>query len=300
MRCCCRGGTSPGEFKPPAPGERYDAVAAGWEEQEEIVPREGEDEEQRQLREMLGEALGIEVRQCPFCSVACVKDNPDDCDHIHCVCGREFCWQCLADREVIFHHGNHYHRPGCPYRFDFQDQDRAEAAPEVPPVPADGPGLQAPQGHGPRAPTKVRPRRLLSPVGESASAAIRAISDPKSLFFLTSTPPFFLMPAPPPYPCPSRAEPAAPPCSLAAPLPHSAHASLGGAPRGAARPLPFPPPGAGPRRSPFSPTRASSSQNCPAPGRPNGSACASCSSWPPRRPRGRSAGAVCRLAEKED
>ncbi|CAK0845383.1 unnamed protein product [Prorocentrum cordatum] len=126
MRCCCRGGTSPGEFKPPAPGERYDAVAAGWEaweEQEEIVPREGEDEEQRQLREMLGEALGIEVRQCPFCSVACVKDNPDDCDHIHCVCGREFCWQCLADREVIFHHGNHYHRPGCPYRFDFQDQE---------------------------------------------------------------------------------------------------------------------------------------------------------------------------------
>lgn len=123
VRCGCRGSGSPGEFRPPAPGERYDAVDPGWEELDEARPREAEDEEQRQLREMLREAMGIEVRQCPFCGEACVKDNPDDCDHIHCLCGREFCWQCLADREVIFHHGNHYHKPGCPYRFDFQEQE---------------------------------------------------------------------------------------------------------------------------------------------------------------------------------
>lgn len=58
------------------------------------------------------EPLGL--KQCPGCDNACEKSDPDECDHMKCFsCRKEFCWTCLADRTVILHHGNHYHRPDC-------------------------------------------------------------------------------------------------------------------------------------------------------------------------------------------
>mmetsp|Transcript_129386 Transcript_129386/g.374696 ORF Transcript_129386/g.374696 Transcript_129386/m.374696 type:complete len:397 (+) Transcript_129386:59-1249(+) len=59
-------------------------------------------------------AQGLDVKPCPRCGHAICKANEEDCDHMTCSrCKKEFCWSCLADREVIFHHGNHYHAPQC-------------------------------------------------------------------------------------------------------------------------------------------------------------------------------------------
>jgi hypothetical protein len=90
----------------------------------------------RQLRS-LERAIGQPVRLCPFCGNACFKEDEDDCDHIFCVCGREFCFQCLADREVILQHGNHYHRPHCKFFCDFQ-QCKPEFKPECRQCKANG------------------------------------------------------------------------------------------------------------------------------------------------------------------
>jgi len=59
----------------------------------------------------LAEQFGL--KHCPKCGNACMKEDEDACDHMTCICGKEFCWSCLADRGVIFHHGNHYHEKDC-------------------------------------------------------------------------------------------------------------------------------------------------------------------------------------------
>eukprot|EP00927_Polykrikos_kofoidii_P044278 TRINITY_DN38289_c0_g1_i1.p1 TRINITY_DN38289_c0_g1~~TRINITY_DN38289_c0_g1_i1.p1 ORF type:complete len:405 (-),score=31.37 TRINITY_DN38289_c0_g1_i1:184-1398(-) len=59
-------------------------------------------------------ALGF--KRCPRCGVACEKSTPSACDHMTCsICSFEFCWSCMADRRVIYAHGNHYHFPSCPH-----------------------------------------------------------------------------------------------------------------------------------------------------------------------------------------
>jgi len=54
------------------------------------------------------------VKSCPRCNFLIEKADEDSCDHMTCVrCTHEFCWCCLADRKVIYAHGNHHHRQGC-------------------------------------------------------------------------------------------------------------------------------------------------------------------------------------------
>jgi len=112
---------------------------------EETLQEDAESREARQVREMMEEALGVAVRQCPFCKVACVKQDADDCDHIFCRCGREFCWQCGADREVIFHHGNHHHKLGCPFHTDFVERS-PKLVPDCPQCKATGQPCKPPRG----------------------------------------------------------------------------------------------------------------------------------------------------------
>lgn len=35
----------------------------------------------------------------------------------------EFCWRCMVNRKVVDVHGNHHHRPKCPYYFEFKGKD---------------------------------------------------------------------------------------------------------------------------------------------------------------------------------
>lgn len=57
-----------------------------------------------------------ERKVCPRCRAWVEKADESACDHMTCArCSHEFCWKCLADRAVIYAHGNHHHRPNCPY-----------------------------------------------------------------------------------------------------------------------------------------------------------------------------------------
>eukprot|EP00931_Biecheleriopsis_adriatica_P105617 TRINITY_DN80178_c0_g1_i2.p1 TRINITY_DN80178_c0_g1~~TRINITY_DN80178_c0_g1_i2.p1 ORF type:complete len:218 (+),score=19.28 TRINITY_DN80178_c0_g1_i2:51-704(+) len=61
---------------------------------------------------------------CPGCACPLEKDDPDACDHMKCYnCRKEFCWTCMADRDVIKAHGNHYHDPSCRFYFEFDGID---------------------------------------------------------------------------------------------------------------------------------------------------------------------------------
>lgn len=64
------------------------------------------------LQEPLAE--GLDIKPCPRCGANICKAFDGDCDHMTCSqCSKEFCWSCFADREVIYHHGNHYHKAYC-------------------------------------------------------------------------------------------------------------------------------------------------------------------------------------------
>lgn len=64
------------------------------------------------------------VRICPRCRAMVEKADEEACDHVTCIgCRHEFCWSCLADRKVIYAHGNHHHRPSCPFFAPYSGKD---------------------------------------------------------------------------------------------------------------------------------------------------------------------------------
>lgn len=69
-------------------------------------------------------------KQCPRCRVV-VEKCDDGCEHMRCwQCGHEFCWLCMADRAVIFAHGNHYHRMTCQLHAPYDGPDAEAFLPE--------------------------------------------------------------------------------------------------------------------------------------------------------------------------
>lgn len=66
-------------------------------------------------------------KRCPRCMNMTEKLDDDECDHMKCVsCLHEFCWDCSADRFVIYAHGNHYHKPACKYYASFSGKEEAD------------------------------------------------------------------------------------------------------------------------------------------------------------------------------
>lgn len=64
----------------------------------------------------------VEVKRCPRCQEAFVKEGDDSCDHMRCSsCRWEFCWTCLADRNAILHHGCHHHDRHCKFYAPFDE-----------------------------------------------------------------------------------------------------------------------------------------------------------------------------------
>ena len=57
---------------------------------------------------------------CPFCNEITTKD--DNCNHVTCVCKKDLCSLCSADRIPILAHGAHYHRIGCKHYHDFKEE----------------------------------------------------------------------------------------------------------------------------------------------------------------------------------
>jgi len=71
-----------------------------------------------------GEALAEGVKACPRCMAPVYKEDDGSCDHMTCAkCKHEYCWACLADRTVIFAHGNHYHMPSCKFFAQYDGPD---------------------------------------------------------------------------------------------------------------------------------------------------------------------------------
>lgn len=66
---------------------------------------------------------GIMTAECPCCQKLVSKNAEEECDHIACTCGHDFCFSCSAKREPILIHGNHYHRPDCKHFSNFEDSD---------------------------------------------------------------------------------------------------------------------------------------------------------------------------------
>jgi len=84
---------------------------AGFEAAEEFPARSSRRRSTNEEFAKLAKIFGF--KRCPSCGNACIKEDGDSCDHMTCLCGKEFCWTCLADRDVILHHGNHYHKRHC-------------------------------------------------------------------------------------------------------------------------------------------------------------------------------------------
>jgi hypothetical protein len=81
---------------------------------------EFEDCKEAYIQERIEEMIDIEpdgVTQCPGCRIPYLK-NPNACDHVDCEtqnCEIDFCFKCACIRSPTLAHGNHYHRPSCPF-----------------------------------------------------------------------------------------------------------------------------------------------------------------------------------------
>ena len=60
------------------------------------------------------------ITQCPKCRIPYTKNQ--GCDHVKCICGAEFCFNCACLRSPTLAHGSHYHRVGCSWYFKYDGQ----------------------------------------------------------------------------------------------------------------------------------------------------------------------------------
>ncbi|CAE7378748.1 unnamed protein product [Symbiodinium natans] len=47
--------------------------------------------------------------------------SQEECDHVTCECGHEFCWDCGVDRRVPLAHDNRWHKPSCRYHTPYHE-----------------------------------------------------------------------------------------------------------------------------------------------------------------------------------
>lgn len=80
---------------------------------------------QERIKEVIGLADENGVTQCPGCRTPYIKNH--ECDHVNCInrkCGMVFCFKCSCVRGPVIAHGNHYHRPECPYYSKSDEKDK--------------------------------------------------------------------------------------------------------------------------------------------------------------------------------
>merc|ERR1719215_42816 len=49
----------------------------------------------------------------------------EECDHVTCQCGHEFCWACGIPRHQALQHDNRWHKPSCPYHTKYDEVSEA-------------------------------------------------------------------------------------------------------------------------------------------------------------------------------
>jgi len=93
----------------PHPGMTCEVAAAHAEKRRKA-------EEVERDREALKSALAMGWKPCPRrCKYGGGYKAAEECDHVTCKCGFEFCWDCGIERSVPLNHDNRWHKPRCRY-----------------------------------------------------------------------------------------------------------------------------------------------------------------------------------------
>ena len=82
------------------------------------LQRSQEDREraQREDKAVWQSALASGWKPCPRrCAFGGGFKASDECDHVTCQCGFEFCWDCGVARSLLLAHDNRWHKPSCRY-----------------------------------------------------------------------------------------------------------------------------------------------------------------------------------------
>merc|ERR1712110_1073033 len=75
-----------------------------------------EEEEQHNESEAWENAMAMGWKPCPMkCKFGGGFKAEEECDHVTCECGHQFCWACGVTRQVPLAHDNRWHKPSCPY-----------------------------------------------------------------------------------------------------------------------------------------------------------------------------------------
>lgn len=85
------------------------------DQKREQLERERKGQEERRHDAQAWEAaLAAGWKPCPMrCRFTGGFKSANECEHVTCECGHEFCWSCGADRRVIYAHDQRWHKPSC-------------------------------------------------------------------------------------------------------------------------------------------------------------------------------------------
>lgn len=86
------------------------------EQEDFILRREIKLREREEQKEAQSIAMSLGWKPCPkLCKFGGGYKASEECDHVTCQCGFQFCWMCGVDRRVVVAHDNRWHKPECPY-----------------------------------------------------------------------------------------------------------------------------------------------------------------------------------------
>lgn len=87
------------------------------DERLEQLEREQKDvEEKHNMSNAWKDALASGWKPCPKrCKFGGGYKDENECDHVTCECGHEFCWSCGVERAITLMHDNRWHKPSCSY-----------------------------------------------------------------------------------------------------------------------------------------------------------------------------------------
>lgn len=82
--------------------------------------------ERQQDNDAFAEALRMGWKPCPKrCQAGGGYKADEECDHVTCQCGHEFCWACGVTRAVPLLYDNRWHKPSCPYHTKYEEVNEA-------------------------------------------------------------------------------------------------------------------------------------------------------------------------------
>lgn len=86
------------------------------EKRQHHLDKERKDDDVQKDQEAWQSALDLGWKPCPKqCTYGGGYKAQEECDHVTCQCGFEFCWDCGVERQIPLSHDNRWHKPSCRY-----------------------------------------------------------------------------------------------------------------------------------------------------------------------------------------